>query len=822
MSAPLPINLMLVEDERVVAFDLKNQLQSYGYRVGGVFASGEQALARVSDVAPDLVLMDINLEGNMDGVEAAKEIQARHQVPVIYLTAYAEDDTLHRALESRPFGYLVKPWNVRELHATIQMALARREVELAVEESERRFKLAVDAASLGIVEWSPAGRLHGDGHLGFLFGNRPTPVDEPTEQFLERLDPRDRDQVMAALARTRDNGDPVRVNFRTLHGNGDSRFLEARLKAHGGLRADSRVVGILQDITERRQAEERLRQSSVVFQTAAEAIVVTAPDWRITAVNAAFSRITGYREAEALGRGIDALLQVTRQDETCLARLARGEDEFWQGEVRCRPRSGQPFPAWQSLSVVRNGGGEITNYVVAFSDVSSLHEARERLDHLAHHDPLTGLPNRMLFYDRLDQAIEQAGRHQHHCQLLFIDLDSFKVVNDTLGHALGDELLRVVAGRLKGAMRGADTIARFGGDEFVVLAGNSHTNYATSVARKILETLRAPVNLAGDQITVQASIGIAVFPDHGRDRHTLMRAADLAMYSAKAHGRNRYEFYHEGMSEASSERLVFEQGLRRALAAGGLEVHYQPQISLQDHRVVGVEALVRWAHPGLGVVPPSRFIPVAEESGVVENLGRWVLQRACQDIQGLVDSYGNQLPLAVNVSVRQFMRAGFAAAVHETVTATGFPAAALKLEITESTLQSIERSREIIAALKAFGFAVSLDDFGTGYSSLSVLRDLPIDQIKIDRSFITEIPANPQQVAMVEAVVALSRSLRMSVLVEGIEREEQAAALFKLGCEHAQGYLYSQALRADELRSFLDTDRERRLQPLLLTGTEPE
>ncbi len=811
MSAPLPVNLMLVEDERVVAFDLKNQLQSYGYRVGGIFASGEQAVARVSDVAPDLVLMDINLEGAMDGVEAAKEIQARHRVPVIYLTAYAEDDTLHRALESRPFGYLVKPWNVRELHATIQMALARREAELAVEESERRFKLAVDAASLGVVEWSPAaGRLHGDGHLGFLFGNRPTPVDEPTEHFLDRLDPRDRELVLAALERTRESGDPVRVNFRTVRTNGGPHILEARLKAHGGPRSESRVVGILQDITERRLAEEHLRQSSVVFQTAAEAIVVTTPDWRITAVNGAFTRTTGYGEEEALSADIHTLLQVKGLDEACLARLAAGEDEFWQGEVLCRQRGGQAFPAWQSLSVVRNGGGEVSNYVVAFSDVTSLHEARERLDYLAHHDPLTGLPNRLLFYDRLDQAIGQATRQQQHCLLLFLDLDSFKVVNDTLGHALGDELLRVVAGRLKGVLRSADTIARFGGDEFVILAGNSHTDYAAGIARKILDTLRVPVNLAGDQITVQASIGIAIFPDNGRDRHTLMRAADLAMYAAKAQGRNRYQFYHEDMAVESSERLILEQGLRRALAAGGLEVHYQPQIALADRAVVGVEALVRWPHPELGFIPPSRFIPVAEESGVIESLGRWVLQQACQDILGLKDARGNPLPLAVNVSARQFMREGFAASVRDILLATGFPAAALKLEITESTLQSIERSREIIAALKDFGIAVSIDDFGTGFSSLSVLRDLPIDQIKIDRSFILEIPENPQRVAMVEAIVALARSLGMDVLVEGIEREAQATALQRLGCGQAQGYLFSRALDRAGLQHFLDADRQQR------------
>ena len=810
MTAALPVNLMLVEDERVVAFDLKNQLQSFGYRVGAILASGEQAVAQVAAVAPDLVLMDINLEGAMDGVDAAREIQARHKVPVIYLTAYAEDDTLHRALESRPFGYLVKPWNVRELHATIQMALARREAELAVEESEQRFKLAVEAASLGVVEWSPdVGRLRGDGHLDFLVGNRPSPLDEPTEQFLDRLDPKDRDLVLAALDRTRAGGDSVVIGFRTLCTNGGPHVLEARLKAHSGPKAGGRVVGILQDVTERQRAEERLRQSAVIFQTAAEAIVLTTADGRITAVNAAFCRTTGYPEKEALGAEFDALLHVKRQENDGHAHLASGTVDFWHGEILCRQRGGQSFPAWQSLSAVRNGAGELTHYVIAFSDVSSLHEAQERLDHLAHHDPLTGLPNRLLFYDRLDRAIEQATRQQQQCLLLFLDLDRFKVVNDTLGHALGDELLRVVAGRLKGALRSADTIARFGGDEFVILAGNSHADYAAGVAHKILDTLRLPINLAGDQITVQASIGIAVFPEHGRDRHSLLRAADLAMYAAKALGRNRYQFYREDMSQQSSERLLLEQGLRRALAADDLAVHYQPQIALADRRIVGVEALVRWEHPELGAIPPVRFIPVAEESGVIESLGRWVLHRACRDMRGRLDSLGRQLKLAVNVSARQFTREGFVGTVSDILAATDFPANALKLEITESTLQSIERSREIIGALKEIGIAISIDDFGTGYSSLSVLRDLPIDQIKIDRSFIVDIPENPHRMAMIEAIVALARSLRMDVLVEGIEREEQAAALLKLGCTAAQGYLFSRAVTEEAVQRLLDADRHR-------------
>lgn len=807
MNTALPINLMLVEDERVVAFDLRNQLQALGYRVGAMVGSGEEAVQRVAEVAPDLVLMDIHLEGAMDGVQAATEIQARHQIPVIYLTAFAEDDTLHRALASRPFGYLVKPWDVRELHASIQMALARREIEVAVEKSELRFKLALDAASLGVFEWLPqANRLHGDGHLGALFGDLQVPLDESWESFLARVDADDRAHVVATLLDALACGEAVHIEFRTDSTNMEPHFLEANVKAYPSSSTERRIVGVLQDVTERHKSEESLRQSSAVFHTAAEAIVIANAQRRIAAVNAAFTRITGYSEAEVQGFEIDVLLRVQRgtlDSEGFFAELAASKDGYWQGEVRCQRRNGDYFPAWQSLSVVHNAVRQVSNFVIAFSDVSEIHVAEEKLKHLAHHDPLTGLPNRLLFDDRLDQAIELAHRQQQHCLLLFLDLDSFKVVNDTLGHTMGDELLRVVASRLRDLLRGTDTIARLGGDEFVILAGSTSQEYAADLAQKILNAVRAPIALAGEPITVSGSIGIAVYPDNGNDRHLLMRAADIAMYSAKAAGRNRYHFYSQDMATHSNERLNLEQGLRRAIEENQLQLHYQAQVDLTSGHVFGVEALVRWPHPEFGMISPVRFIPIAEESGVIDGLGRWVLERACREVRGLSDAGGQQLRLAVNVSAREFMRDDFIATVNETLIRTGFPATALELEITESTLQVLERSVEIIGELKALGISISIDDFGTGYSSLSVLRDLPIDRIKIDRSFIHDLPENPDRIAIIKAMVALAASLHMEIIVEGIERPEQAQTLQRMGCQAGQGFLFSQPISHAQLVDLL-------------------
>ena len=799
MNARLPINLMLVEDERIVAFDLKRQLQGFGYNVSAVVASGEQAVSHVAgqiaENKPDLVLMDIHLEGRMDGIDAALEIRAKHQIPVVYLTAYAEDDTLRRALESRPFGYLIKPCEGRALHATIQMALARREDEAAVEQSEERLQLALDAGALGVFEWSPTtNRLQGDMHLGMLFGNQLLPFDEAWEAFIARVDTNDRERLHAALNATLVGAEAVQFEFRTLD-DAAPRFMEAHVKAYGSAGEVRRVVGILHDVTQRHQDAEALRQSSVVFQATADAIVISDVERRVVAVNGAFSRFTGYTEAEVIGRDLDTLLHINPGTDDIATSLLAGTG-FWHGEVRCYRKNGEAFPAWESVSTVRNGAGSVTHFVMAFSDVTAIYDAQQQLHHLAHHDPLTGLPNRLLFHDRLKTAIDLAQRNKRRCLLLYLDLDGFKTINDTLGHAIGDELLRTVAGRVTSVLRSSDTVARLGGDEFVILAGSTNTDYAAQLAEKILEKLRLPVTVANQTLNISGSLGIAFFPDNGDDSHELVRAADMAMYTAKAAGRNRYHFYSEEMSARAKDRMDIEQGLRRAIASDALVVHYQPRVDLAARRIVGVEALVRWQHPERGIIYPDSFISVAEECGIIEHLGCWVLRKACREMLDFVHSKagGDGFHMAVNVSPRQFLSPDFVEFVKTTLEETGFPAASLELEITESTLQATERSLTILKALARLGVSISLDDFGTGYSSLSVLRDLPINRVKIDRSFIVDLPASESQCSVVEAIVTLSRAMHMSITVEGVERAEQADVLQQLGCHEGQGFFFAHAL----------------------------
>ena len=683
-------NILVVEDERIIAFDLKQRLEALGYRISAVVPSGEEAIEKAAELQPDLVLMDIHLEGGMDGIEAAQRIHERLRIPVVFLTAYAEDETLRRAQASLPFGYLVKPIEARELHATIQMALSRRAAEVALEHSEERLRLALDAADLGVWEWEAAtGQITTTGHIDAIFGSVPEPIGETWESFLARVHPEDREGVERALKEALIQGASLNLVFRYLRSDGQAGWIETHVKACSGTGdAAAHLVGVVKDITERRQMEERLRQAGAVFETTAEGIFIMDAAHRIVSVNSAFTAITGYRLGEALGQDPDELLHARRHSDQFYPRLATTAGGQWQGETYCQRKNGEVFPAWESVSMVRDPEARITHYAVAFSDITAIRRAETQLNHLAHHDPLTGLPNRLLFNDRLDQALERARRDQQRCALLFLDLDGFKIINDTLGHRSGDLLLQTIAARLQGALRRSDTAARLGGDEFVVIMADiAHAEDGARLARKLLEALSIPIELAGERIAVSASVGLSVYPEDGADRHVLFKAADTAMYSAKAQGRNRYCFYTQELATRAAERLNIEQGLKRALETGAFVLHYQPQVALSDGTITGVEALIRWQHPQEGLVPPGRFIPIAEETGVIEPLGRWVLQAACAEAVRWLKAGGSALRLSVNVSARQFAHGHFHETVRSVLSDTGFPAELLEIEITESTLQ---------------------------------------------------------------------------------------------------------------------------------------
>jgi diguanylate cyclase (GGDEF)-like protein/PAS domain S-box-containing protein len=561
-------------------------------------------------------------------------------------------------------------------------------------------------------------------------------------------------------------------------------------------------IWVFADITERKLAEEKLRLSATVLEHIADAVTVLDVHGRIRAINPAFTQITGYTEMEALGQQ-SSLMRPGRDDEPFYRQMWQDllETGFWRGERWEKRKNGEAYLEWLTVSSVRDDDDQVTHYVCVFSDITEVKESQDKLDHLAHHDPLTALPNRLLFHDRLQHAMVRCARAGQQLAVLFIDLDRFKNVNDTLGHHVGDLLLKQVAGQLTACLREGDTLARLGGDEFIVLLEDVGGPGAAHVAEKLMALFEQPLTVSGYELFVTGSVGISLFPQDATDLNMLIRNADVAMYQAKARGRNGYQFYAPSMSGEGAMRLRLESLLRRAIEKGEIFLEYQPQVEIDTGRLVGVEALVRWDSPELGRVAPVRFIPVAEDTGFISQLGQWVLAEACSQMRRW-DRAGLSVPkMAVNLSVRQFERGSIAPVVAAVLQETGLAAARLQLEVTESVIMNTSDALQHINDLRAFGVGLAIDDFGTGYSSLAYLSQLPVQTLKIDRSFIQDILVDANDEAIAVAVIQLGKSLNLSVVAEGVENEEQAAFLLRHGCRQAQGYLYSRPVAAGDILS---------------------
>ncbi|OIJ40014.1 bifunctional diguanylate cyclase/phosphodiesterase [Massilia timonae] len=570
-------------------------------------------------------------------------------------------------------------------------------------------------------------------------------------------------------------------------------------------RADEGSIWVFADITERKLAEEKLRLSANVLEHIADGVMVLDVHGRIVATNPAFTRITGYAEHEALGRSSSLSSHDaagSRNDPALYQELWRelGASGFWRGEIWDTRKGGDAYLEALTVSAVRDDDGATTHYVCVFSDITRARESQIQLDHLAHHDALTALPNRLLYHDRLRHAMARAERDGEQLAVLFIDLDRFKNVNDTLGHHVGDELLKQAAQSLSRCLREGDTLARLGGDEFIVLLEDvDGVRGATRVADKLMAMFEQPFEVSGHELFVTGSVGISLYPQDGHDMHILIRNADVAMYQAKARGRNGYRFYAPAMSGDGALRLRMEALLRRAIEKHEIHLAYQPQVEIDSGRLVGVEALLRWNSPELGQVAPSRFIPLAEDTGFIGQLGQWVLQEACRQMVAW-EAQGLAVPkIAVNLSVRQFERGGMAAAVAAVLGDTGLAPQRLQLEVTESAIMNTGDALQYVNDLHAIGVCLAIDDFGTGYSSLAYLKQLPVQTLKIDRSFIKDIPQDPDDEAIAIAIIQLGKSMNLSVIAEGVEREDQAAFLLRHGCRLAQGYLYGKPLGNDEI-----------------------
>jgi diguanylate cyclase (GGDEF)-like protein len=473
----------------------------------------------------------------------------------------------------------------------------------------------------------------------------------------------------------------------------------------------------------------------------------------------------------------------------------------WRGELWNRHKNGQIYPELMTISAVVDSGGELTHYVGVFRDITHLKRSEEKLAYLAHHDALTGLPNRTLFQARLEQCLQRAARYQRQVGLVFLDLDRFKTVNDTLGHPVGDALLKQVATVLAKQVREADTIARLGGDEFVIILDDIPAlRFAANFVERLLTVFAQPFLVEGHELFVTASIGVSVYPQDGEEIDALVRHADVAMYQTKNSGRNGFSFFSATMTEGATERLRLEHDLHGALQRHEFVLHYQPQFSLETRQLMGVEALCRWNHPTLGLVPPNQFIPIAEDVGLIDRLGAWVLEESCRQMIAW-DHAGFRVPrLAVNLSVRELERTNLVDEITDILQRTGITPDRLELEVTESMImRNPEVGIQTLAALRELGVTLAVDDFGTGYSSLAYLKRLPLNRLKIDRSFVEKLTQDPNDDAIVRAILALGRSLGLETLAEGIETLAQVDFLVAEGCVEGQGYLFSRPLPPDEL-----------------------
>jgi diguanylate cyclase (GGDEF)-like protein/PAS domain S-box-containing protein len=562
-------------------------------------------------------------------------------------------------------------------------------------------------------------------------------------------------------------------------------------------------IWVYADITERKQADEKLRLWATALEHIADGVMVIDLHGKIITTNQAFTQITGYTQAESLGQH-SSLTSSDRHDarfyEALWSDLA--ETGFWRGEIWNTRKNGEVYLEWLTVSAVRDDSGEVTHYVAVFSDITRAKEAQSKLDHLAHHDPLTALPNRLLFHDRLQHALQQAARNKTELAVLFIDLDRFKNVNDTLGHHVGDALLKQVATALSASLREGDTLARLGGDEFIVLLENADGERGAShVAGKLVSMFEQPFIVSEYELFVTCSVGVSLYPHDALNLNMLIRNADVAMYQAKARGRNNFQFYTPSMTGDGLERLRSEALLRRSIEKNEIFLHYQPQVDIASGELIGVEALVRWQNPELGLVPPARFIPLAEDTGFISQLGKWVLEEACRQMMRWQEA-GLVVPkIAVNLSVRQFERGSIAGMVADVLAQSGLPADRLQLEVTESVIMNTGDALQFINDLHEIGVGLAIDDFGTGYSSLAYLKQLPVQTLKIDRSFIKDISTDANDEAIAVAIIQLGRSLNLSVIAEGVETAEQVAFLLDHGCTRAQGYYYGKPAPASALLS---------------------
>ena len=792
--------------------------------------NGPDAL-RYAELAPqpDLILLDVMMP-DMDGHTVLAKLRANPrtcEIPVIFVTALDSSSEEYTGLLEGAVDYITKPLQPEifraRVHAHLELKrirdrLARqnadleKEVERRLAENTRlaaRLRMTLSAAGMGIWEYQ-----HGQRRMEWnqdacrLLGLSASPAD--LASTLKLAHPEDKAQIESLFQATPVPGNEVIVaEFRMSHANGSWLWLEGRGQAVTLDEQGLAVVtaGTLTDVTQRKQIETEQQLAAIVFTGISDGICVTNPTGHILLINDAFKRVTGYSAEEAIGR-TPALLKSGKHGEafyrTMWDTLMRQDN--WQGEITNRRKNGELVTEWLNISAVRDKNGHLTHYVGLFSELSERQDAAERIQYLSSFDPLTDMPNRNLLADRLSQALITAHRFERQTAVILFKLDRFNLVNERYGPPIGDALLQEVARRLKLQGRDGDTVGRRTGTEFgFVMANLGHEQDAIALAQRLLEAISVPFTVNEQSLTLTANIGISLAPRDGNTAETLLKSAEIALARAAQAKQPTFCFYSAEMDVEAARRLALEAALRDVLQRDELAVYYQPQVSLDSGKVIGMEALLRWNHPHYGTVSPAEFIPLAEENGLIIPIGEWVLNTACQQARRWYDlGIASPLRVAVNLSAKQFRQANLEQVVARALANSGLPASALELEITENAfIDDTEQAIAMCRRLKKLGIKLSLDDFGTGYSSLSYVSRFPFDKIKIDESFVRDIIENPVNAAIATSAILMARSLNLAVLAEGVETEAQARFLRGRRCDAIQGYLFSRALPASELEQLL-------------------
>ncbi|MBF0368841.1 MAG: EAL domain-containing protein [Magnetococcales bacterium] len=815
---PESVQILLVEDEKAHVDLIRYAFDAWGNGcLLTVAATLAEAREKLSLIEPNLLITDLALPDGQ-GSELLPEDTSTLPYPVIVMTSHGDEQTAVDLLKSGVLEYVVKSGDaLMEMHRVAERALrqwdhirARKHSEAELVKSEERFKTLFNTMPTGVAVFEPVNN-------GEVF------ILTDLNRAAERINDIRRQKVIGKpltelFPSAKTSG--LAEAFKRVHFSGEREHFPVSIYEEEVLttwfendvyRLDSgEIVCIHEDLTDQKRTEDRLRLTAKVFDNTTEGILITNSANKIIDVNQAYCQTTQYSREEVLGKD-PGYLKSGRHDINFYAQiwhtlLKTGQ---WQGEVWNRRKDGELFPSWLTINTARTADGNILHCIGIFSDTTEKKRMEARLTRMAYRDYLTGLPNRLLFKDRLERELKASRRVGRKTALMFLDLDHFKKVNDSLGHATGDKLLQECARRLRGAVREVDTVARMGGDEFTLVLMDVKDEQAVAhVVRKVLEVFEHPFTIDGHIISITVSIGIAMAPSDGQDHDTLTKHADTAMYQAKADGRKAYRFFEAAMNAANLHRLTLESCMRTALEEGEFQLNYQPKVAVSGGQIIGAEALIRWIRPEHGIVSPLDFIPIAEESGLIIPLGEWILETACRDAKTLMDQTGNPFTMAVNLSAIQFLDKKLLPTMERILQETGLPPENLELEITESmVMKDVEKAIDTMSRVREMGIMISVDDFGTGYSSLSYLKRFPIHALKIDRSFVRDIVQDTDDKAIVSAVISLARSLELKVVAEGVEEPEQLTYLESQGCDSFQGYIFSPPVKSDIFSELLKKEQ---------------